>query len=159
MRGNDRSLPVSIPYTFTAWGELSGGEDGEVLRHEAVRMTKPAKVAPLTLETELVGLVTDAGGAGNPNIHLTNDWGSYLISATREQLAGIDTNILFRYVRLAVSYKYDIIANERRGYKLKNFLSAEPIDEETLQRAITEATKAWADVEKPSEWLAELRGT
>lgn len=140
----------NISFTFS-------GEGRVVLRHEATRASNRERGAALTQETELIGFVTDAGGAGTPNIHLTNSRGTYLISASREQLADLDSNILFHYVRLAVLYKYDPVTNERKNYSLKHFISAEPVDETALNQAIAAATKAWADVTDPSEWLAELR--
>ena len=114
----------------------------------------------INMETELEGIVTDAGGDNAPNIHLETRRGKCIISATRDQLAyGMPGNILYKRIRLAVSCKYDMATNLTRDYVLKNVVEVtDSIDEEALADAMKHGSQAWQDVADPCEWLAELRG-
>lgn len=113
----------------------------------------------LDMETELEGIVVDAGGQGKPNIHMETRRGKYTVSATREQLSKIEGNILYKQIRLAVACKYDLTANTTRDYVLKDIVElSDDIEEEAVNAVIAHGTEVWKDVEDPYKWLAEMRG-
>lgn len=113
----------------------------------------------LDMETELDGIVLDAGGGGQPNIHLETKRGKYTVSATRDQLAEIEGNILYKRIRLEVACKYDLSANTTRDYVLKRIVEpSDALDEDAINTVMAHGTEAWKDVEDPHSWLTELRG-
>lgn len=113
----------------------------------------------LDMETELEGIVLDAGGGGQPNIHLETSRGKYTVSATRDQLSKIEGNILYKRIRLAVACKYDLTTNTTRDYVLKSIVElSDTIDEEAINAVMAHGTEAWKDVEDPHAWITELRG-
>jgi len=131
----------------------------EYLRIDQSHYKTAERSCLLDMETELEGIVMDAGGQGTPNIHLETNRGKYKVSATRDQLSKIEGNILYKRIRLAVACKYDLSANTTRDYVLKRVVElSDAIEEEAVDAAIAQGTEAWKDVEDPYKWLAELRG-
>lgn len=139
-------------YTITANGK-------EYLRIDQNHHKAATRSRLLDMETELEGIVVDAGGQGKPNIHMETRRGKCTISATREQLSKIEGNILYKQIRLAVACKYDLTANTTRDYVLKDIVElSDAIEEEAVNAVIAHGTEVWKDVEDPYKWLAEMRG-
>ena len=109
-------------------------------------------------ELEMEGTVTDAGGEGSPNIHLSNERGKYTISVDRHFLEELSENILYKTIRVLVKCKYDVVKQVYKDYTLKEIVDMPVLDEQKLEAAIKRGTKDWQGVDDPYEWLVSVRG-
>lgn len=136
----------------------SGGREYLHVDKRSYKTKKRARLVDMELQLE--GTVTDAGGQGaQPNIHLETTRGMRIVSASREQLAAISTNILYKRVLMAVTCKYDLLTNTQRDFTLKHIEEIDSsVDEEALAEAIALGSTAWRGIDDPSAWVAELRG-
>lgn len=132
----------------------------EYLRVDKHDYKSKTRARLVDMDTEIEGEVTDAGGLGaQPNIHLKTSRGKCIIAATREQLAEIQGNILYKRILVSVACKYDLVTNTTRDYKLREIVELDDsIDEDVLAEAVSRGAVAWKDVKDPSAWLSELRG-
>jgi hypothetical protein len=111
----------------------------------------------VNVEKYLKGELTDFGGKGSPNIHLSleDTRENITISATRDQLGGEKENLIYRKVTVRVSAEQNLLTNELRNPRLLEFVHYKPFDEKRLWE---NGAKAWADVEFASAWVDKLRG-
>lgn len=109
-------------------------------------------------ETEIEGLVTDAGGKSCPNIHIVGKSRVYIVSATQKQLSLLSTNILYKHICMRVSYKYNVLTDECCNYKLKEIVDTTPISKEAMKQLVDRESMLWKDVKNPLEWLHAYRG-
>ena len=110
-------------------------------------------------ETELEGMILDMGGKGDkPNIHIAGSRGVYTVTASREQLSALKRNLLYKYARLHVSYKYNHATGEMRDYRLKAFVDEVEYSPELLEKMIDRERPSWSDVLDVEDWLSNYRG-
>lgn len=108
------------------------------------------------------GEVTDMGGKGNPNIHVTMPGvGSFAIDTPRNVLASYEKNPLYKPLGIRASGKQNLITGEidKSSLKFIEFVEHAPdYDESYLNSLIEKSRETWRDIENPEEWIRELRG-
>lgn len=141
------------------WQLSIHNDDGE-LYNTSTAIVPIKKDIEIDLEMDIEGRVTDAGGRGRPNIHVESrkKGKKYTIAASQAQLAELKTNILYHYVYLHVSYKYNVQTKVCRDFRLKEILEDRGADMAELGLLIKKESESWKDVTNPALWLAELRG-
>ncbi len=108
------------------------------------------------------GIIVDAGGKSRVNVHLdTREYGLLKISATKDQLAAIESNLLYKKYGLWVSGKQNVrtgdiddstlVLNEIMAYTPGN-------GNEYLKSLIGKAKSSWTDVPDVDDWLQKMRG-
>lgn len=118
----------------------------------------------LWVETEkyLTGLVQDMGGKTSANVHLKVPGHPKLLvlASSEEYLRGQKENMLYHEVQVRVLAEQNIRTRELRNIRLIEFAGKPPAyNEDELNQAIQKGTRAWADVEDITDWVAEQRGT
>ncbi len=122
------------------------------------RLPRPKDVY-VTCEKIIEGMVIDAGGKDNPNIHLsTKREGTLKIAASREQLSEGE-NPLYKTLGVKVKYKLNLRTNQKGDYELVNYIIPPAWDESKLDAICQQGRKDWAGVDDPAAWVSELRGT
>ena len=112
-------------------------------------------------EFYLYGLLTNAGGKRESNIHLdTADKGSLTIGATKEYLEKIEENFLYKNYGVRVKGKQNIETGEmdRKNLELVEIIDYSPrYDEHYIDRLIQGASHKFRGI-NADELLLELRG-
>jgi hypothetical protein len=133
------------------------------------RQTTFTESAPTFVDAEIYirGKVTNAGGIGQPNIHIQTDdvnLGTLLVDTTEEQLSGDEKNRLYKPVTMRISIKENAETGE---YDLKSARLLEVIEtaevapsniSSYVDQLIERAKGSWSDVGDKEEWLKNIRG-
>jgi hypothetical protein len=147
--------------------KLEGFSGKEKLRPEHVDIDKNThyeRSETLWAEAEfyLYGVLTNAGGKKNPNIHLdTQEFGSLTITTDKEFLAGEDRNLLYKNFGVRVKGRQNLQSFEMDRNSLE-FIDL--IDYDTsysdsyLDKLMKRAAPAWESITDPDAWLEDLRG-
>lgn len=113
------------------------------------------------------GMVTNAGGISNPNIHIQTDdpsLGTLLVSASEIQLAEDDKNRLYKPVTLRVAINENTRTGELdlRSARLLDFVDVEEIRAsdvtDYVDQLIGRARASWSQITDKESWLAAIRG-
>jgi len=108
------------------------------------------KSEDLWVETEkyLTGRIQDMGGKTSANVHLEVKGLPKLLKldSSEEYLRSQTENMLYRDVQVRVLAEQNIQTRELRNVRLE------------LNELIEKGTKAWADVDNATQWVAEQRG-
>lgn len=121
------------------------------------------KSEELWVETEkyLTGKVLDIGGKAAANVHLDIEGfrRPLVISSSEEYLRSWKENVLYHTIQVRVAAEQNLKTRELRNARLLGFEGKVAVyNEGELTRAIEKGTKAWADVENITQWVAEQRG-
>ncbi len=121
------------------------------------------KSEDLWVETEryLTGRIQDMGGKTSANVHLEVKGLPKLLKmdSSEEYLRNQTENMLYHDVQVRVLAEQNIQTRELRKVRLIEFAGKAPsYDEAELNALIKKGTKAWADVENATQWVAEQRG-
>jgi len=128
------------------------------------RDTQFSRSEDLWVDTELYfyGQIVDAGGKNKANIHLqTRDFGLLKIGASKDILAAVETNLLYKPYGIRVKGKQNLRTTEFDGNSLQllEFIDYSPsFKADYLKHLIQKAKKSWADVKDSDEWLKSVRG-
>lgn len=112
-------------------------------------------------EKYLMGRVQDMGGKSVANVHLQVDGlrNPLVISSSEEYLRNQKENMLYHDVQVRVMAEQNIKTRELRKLRLIEFTGSAPsYNEDELSQAVEKGTRAWADVENITQWVAEQRG-
>lgn len=117
----------------------------------------------LWVETEkyLTGRIQDMGGKTAANVHLEVKGMPKLLKldSSENYLRSQTENMLYHDVQVRVLAEQNVQSKELRNVRLIEFAGKAPsYDEEELNKAIEKGTRAWADVEDITRWIAEQRG-
>jgi len=124
--------------------------------------TKFEKSENIWAETELYfyGVITNAGGKQNPNIHLdTKDYGMLLINAEKVFLEGEQENLLYKKYGARVIGKQNIETKEVDKTKLKlvELIRYNPkFNEDYLNDLILNASHKFKGIDADA-WMSEIR--
>lgn len=155
---NMQNISKNKHYSF----DISTSESNGILL-KITPDTKFEKSENIWVETELYfyGMLTNAGGKQNPNIHLdTKDYGMLLIYTEREFLKETQDNLLYREYGVRVIGKQNIETKQidRTTLKLIELTGYNPkFDEEYLNKLILKASPKFKGVDT-NAWLSEIRG-
>lgn len=144
--------------TFTLRTSLPGASE---LRID--RTTHYLRTEATAVETEvyLYGRVVDAGGKEKPNIHLqVSGQGTYLVSATEEQLTGREDNFLYKTMGVRAFGRQDLQTGEieKGSLKLIELIDYdEQYEDAYLYRLQGKAYKWLKDID-PDQYLNDVRG-
>ena len=113
-------------------------------------------------EFYLYGVLTNAGGKSNPNIHLdTEEFGSLRIATDRSYLENEKQNLLYKKYGVRVKGRQNLQTFEMDRNSLE-FVELFEYDshysEGYLDRLMDKAAAAWQDVTDTDAWLDDLRG-
>jgi|GEM_PF-584984 len=128
--------------------------------HRAFYSPRPQPIWVAT-EKYLNGIVTHAGGATQPNLHIKMEGypRAFTVSATRDQLKGHSLSGLYEEHMLHVRGEERLDNGDLRNLQLVDFVDYQPeYDEAYLDSLIEKATKTWADIPDANAWLNDLRG-
>ncbi len=117
----------------------------------------------LWVETEkyLTGRVLDIGGKSAANVHLQVDGirNPLVISSSEDYLRDQEENMLYHDVQVRILAEQNLQTRNLRKLRLIEFTGSAPsYNEDELSRVVETGTKAWADVENITQWVAEQRG-
>lgn len=108
------------------------------------------------------GEITDMGGKGQPNVHVSMPGvGTFTIDTPREVLASYEKNPLYKPMGVRATGRQRLLTGEidRSSLKFKEFVDYQrDYDEEYLNELIDRARDTWNDVDDPDSWIRELRG-
>ena len=112
------------------------------------------------VEKYLTGIVSDLGGKGAPNVHLSIEGEDPLtISASRELLKSEEKNWLYHYATLLVRGQQHLITRKYQKLVLVEFVKkARKIDDEVLSNLFVSGRSAWKNIGSAAEWVDEIRG-
>ncbi len=107
------------------------------------------------------GVLKDAGGKNNANIHIdTKDYGYLIIETNQKFLAERTENLLYKKFGVRAIGKQNIETGEIDTHSLKliELIDYNPdYDESYLKKLITKAKNSWKGVDT-DRWLIDLRG-
>jgi len=114
-------------------------------------------------EFYLYGVLTNAGGKSNPNIHLdTEEFGSLRIATDKVYLQNEKRNLLYKKYGVRVKGRQNLQTFEMDRNSLE-FIELFEYDsnysESYLDTLMNKAASAWRDVVDADAWLDEVRGT
>lgn len=118
----------------------------------------------LAAEKYISGIVTNAGGKSNPNIHLdTDELGLLTIAVSHDMLKADDKNRLYKVqkVRILIDQGQHSSEFNKKTAKLLEFVDDDTQGEtpdEYLDRLTRQAASDWKKIKNPESWLRELRG-
>lgn len=133
-------------------------QDREIYNGATAAEYAPADKVEVDEETEIEGVVTDAGGKSSPNIHIVGKSRTYIVAASQKQLSLLSGNILYKHICVRVGYKYNVLTDECSNYRLKEIIDTTPISKEAMKQLVDRESMLWKDVDNPLEWLAAYRG-
>lgn len=145
-------------YTFKLSTSL-GGEGKELVITPQTRLLVHAPVL-LDAEFYFYGVVVDAGGKSNPNIHLdVNGLGVITISSPRDYLASLGNNLLYHECGVRVKGVQNMQTGEiGNTFELIELMDYSPaFDEEYLNECIHKTSKHLKNID-PELYLDEIRG-
>lgn len=108
------------------------------------------------------GLIVDAGGKQEANIHLdTKEHGVLKIDADKKLLASYESNPLYKRYGIRAKGKQNTATGEvdKGSLKLIQIIDYNPaFKEDYINSLISKAQKSWVGVTDADEWLSNLRG-
>lgn len=108
------------------------------------------------------GIINDAGGKTNPNIHLeTKEFGSLTIDASKEYLRDQPENLLYHTCGVRAKGRQNLETKEidKDSLELISIIDYSPkFDEEYLNGLIDKATPILSAIPDKQAWIDELRG-
>ena len=108
------------------------------------------------------GIITDAGGKGQANVHLdTKEYGLLKIQASKTLLENYENNPLYKHYGIRAIGKQNIKSGDidKNSLHLVNIIDYNPSSkEEYIKSLIQKAKKSWSDVSDADEWLQDIRG-
>lgn len=148
-------LAVSKDYVVT----LSANQ--QALRIDKNTHYERAETLWAEAEFYLYGVLTNAGGKSNPNIHLdTEEFGSLRITTDKEFLAGEDRNLLYKNFGVRVKGRQNLKTFEMDRNSLE-FIDLFDYDtsysDSYLDKLMKKAAPAWESITDPDAWLEDLR--
>jgi len=117
----------------------------------------------LWVETEkyLTGRILDMGGKTSANVRLeiAGFRKPLVLESSEDYLRNQTENMLYHDVQVRVLAEQNVQTRELRKVRLIEFAGKAPsYNQEELNKVIEKGTKAWADVENITQWVAEQRG-
>ncbi len=107
------------------------------------------------------GVVQDAGGKGEANVHLdTREFGILKIKADKKLLADYETNPLYKSYGIRTKGKQNAVNGEidKTSLELLEIINYDRIfNEDYLSGLIQKATASWEGIGDADEWLREMR--
>lgn len=139
---------------------LSIATEEREIYNSATSINVPGEKLEIDAEMDVEGIVMDAGGRSKrPNIHLIDKNGvKYKIEATRDELARIKTNILYKHICIHVAYKYDILLKTGRSYQYRYIVENSDISKDDLDNLVAGESPKWSDISDVPLWLLQHRG-
>lgn len=149
-----RSLEGMISYNFNLIGEDWGFD-----------LSKETPIQPkddIWVESELYlfGEVTSAGGKIDPNIHLdTKEYGTVLISTTKDKLRDDDKNRNYKQYLIQVTCEQNLDSGEIRNAKFIDWVDYYPqYNENDLKQTTKAGEENWKNVYDSVDYIRKLRG-
>lgn len=143
----------NIKTSLEGSAELIINKDTKLIRGEAIWVNA---------EYYLYGTIVDAGGKNKANIHLdTKEFGTLTIATDKRLLSEYHDNPLYKTCGIRATGLQNIETGEidRNSLKLIEIIDYNPVyDEEYMQDLIKKATRSWAHIDDPDEWLQNIRG-
>ena len=115
-------------------------------------------------ETELYfyGIVVDAGGKKEANLHLdTKEFGVLIIHADKRILTQLEANVLYKSCGVRARGKQNVKTGEmdKASLELLEMIDYNPVfREDYLKSLIQKAKKSWVGVTDADDWLQNQRG-
>ena len=106
------------------------------------------------------GILTDAGGKKEPNIHLDVEGQTIVISTNKEALSKLEKNPLYKSygVRVRGRQKTDTGEIDRKSLSLIELINYSPnYNDAYLKSLISKAPPSWEGIEDVDNWIQELR--
>lgn len=112
-------------------------------------------------EFYMYGLLTDAGGKNNSNIHLDVDGQTLVISTNKDLLAALEVNPLYKSygVRVRGRHKIDTGEIDKKSLTLIELINYSPrYNEKYLEDLIEKAAPSFKGIGDADEWVHKIRG-
>lgn len=143
---------------FTLRTSLPGGSEVRI-----DRTTHYLRTEATAVETEvyLYGRVVDAGGKEKPNLHLqVSGQGTYLVSATEEQLTGRKDNYLYKTMGIRAYGRQDLQTGEieKGTLKLIELIDYDEQYEDAYLKRLQSKAYTWLKDIDPDQYLNDVRG-
>lgn len=108
------------------------------------------------------GIIHDAGGKANPNIHVdTKEFGTLKIAANKEYLRDQPGNLLYHTCGIRAKGRQNLVTKEidKDSLVLIDLLDySSKYDEDYIDGLIAQATPILSKIPDKQEWINELRG-
>lgn len=151
-RAQQSDLAFTLRTSMSPGTELRIDRNTHYIRSEA---------SSVETEVYLYGRVVDAGGKERPNIHLqVNGQGTYLISASEEQIKGRADNYLYRTMGVRAVGRQDLQtgAIEKGSLKLLELIDFKESFEENYLKGLQAKASSWLKDIDPDQYLNDVRG-
>ena len=158
--GHFQSLAELNSFTFHIG---SPAKPSQILLIDCHTIWERSEKSWLPLERYVSGVVTNAGGKSNPNIHLdTEEYGLLIIAVAQDLLKQDDKNRLYKTQEVRILIFQDRHSGEldKKSAKLLEFIDHDlqgETPDEYLDRLTQQASSDWKKIKDPEYWLRELR--